>query len=125
MVNMEDLKEIINEHSMNFINMWLKSCNLMHIYRKENETNWIYLLYTESEDTSKIRVASLAKKNSGCEATFFGSLSHLVVCIACDSVKDGYKYPYKDEVYAKQRETEKYFEKLLNLPKNYFWQFGC
>lgn len=113
-----DFIDLVNDKSVEFINRWLSRCKLVDIVLREGD--FVYVLY-RWEGSERISVVSLAKKDSGCEPTFFGSLSDLVESIAYEEVPDGYSRRHSNEVYAKIREVERRFRKRYGLPDNYFW----
>lgn len=115
-----NLKDIVNKKSLTFVNKWLTGCKMIDICNRGEEESWVYLLY-QREESDSIQVASLAKKDSSCEPAFFGPLSHLIKCMVCEAIPEGYKYPHSNEVYAKTVEIEKQFIRLYNLPESYFW----
>lgn len=115
-----NLKSIVNDKSLTFVNKWLTGCKMIDICNRREEESWVYLLYQE-EQSDSIQVASLAKKDSSCEPSFFGTLSHLIKCMAFEAIPNGHIYPYSNEVYAKTVELEKQFIRLYNLPEDYFW----
>lgn len=112
-----NLKSIVNDKSLTFVNKWLAGCKMIDLRNLGGEEcNWVYLLYQE-DGPDIIRVASLAKRGSSCDPSFFGTLSHLVKCMAYDAIPD--RNPH--EVFKKTVEIEKQFIRLYNLPGDYFW----
>lgn len=115
-----DFIDLVNDKSIEFIDRWLCRCKLVDIVINETDNDFVYVLY-RWEGSDIISVVSLARKDSSCEPTFFGRLSHLVEYLAYDSVPDGYKKRFGNEVYAKIREIEKEYIRKYSLPANYFW----
>lgn len=112
-----NLETIVNEKSLTFVNKWLAGCKMIDLRNLGGEEcNWVYLLYQE-KGSEIIRVASLAKRGTGCDPTFFGTLSHMVKCMASDAIPGG----NPNDIFKKTIEIEKHFIRLYNLPEKYFW----
>ena len=123
-INLEKLEQIVNSESLEFVTTWIINCSFakgipVELVDDEPEKNFIYMIFrTES---GKYKVASLAKKQSGCKPTFLGDLSYFCLVLAVNSIKNGWAKRHSNEVFSERMKFEKIFTARYNLPEKYFW----
>lgn len=123
-ISLEKLEQIVNSESLEFVSTWIINCSFakgipVELVDNESGGNFVYMIY--KTESGNYGVASLAKKQSGCEPTFLGSLSHFCQALAVNSIKNGWAKRHSNEVFSEQMKFEKIFTERYNLPVNYFW----
>ena len=81
-----ELNEIIsntNDAGRLFCTMWLKGYEILGT-EDLNESGWFYVIYCGERD---VRVASMPRKDTDCNACFFGDLKYFAMIAAYDKLR--------------------------------------